>query len=77
LEEEMKRKKVLWWVAFGICIIVFILSSLFLVFKGTVTLEREGLGLIVSIGNDTKTIVATVLVIASLFGALIFGIRGG
>lgn len=73
----MKRKKVLWWVAFGICIIVFILSSLFLVFKGTVTLEREGLGLIVSIGNDTKTIVATVLVIASLFGALIFGIRGG
>jgi len=70
----MKRKKVLWWVAFGICIIVFILSSLFLVFKGTVTLEREGLGLIVSIGNDTKTIVATVLVIASLFGAAIFGI---
>jgi len=69
----MKKGKSLLWFAFAVFIALFILSSLFLVFKGTVTLEREGLGLIVRIGGDTKTIVATFLFIGSIFGAAIFG----
>jgi len=68
----MERKKVLLWVVFGICVIVFILSFLFMVFKGTVIIERVGLGL--RIDADTETTLAIFLFMASFFGAAIFGV---